>query len=354
MTDTHTCANCAVMVDVAVVLEKSVLRRVCLLAADPNYFLGLPDALVERGVVDAVHWRDTPALFSWLCELLSFQGISDAAAVTFMNVHGRAEWADVVRGLTEVPSCPKLNSHWHFRRCDFTRTRASCARPGDYARCPLPSLSLRNGNLNRMAFGLVLFIRDICDNDLVGWIDHQLEAVSEPHSPDYPERLGKAVIEPLRHVYGISDKVLNMALADLFISADPDRKLWVLAGSHMVAIDSLIHNLLHRTGTLQQLGAEHAYGPRCYGTHGCASIVRALACEIDASTFDASFPKTFPRFVQHALWRYCAQDGLNVCNGNQIADAARCENGSCKLFEACARLPLRPTIASKAAQTATL
>jgi len=107
-------------------------------------------------------------------------------------------------------------------------------------------------------------------------------------------------------------------LADLLIGADPNRSLWGLAGRHMVAIDTLIHNLLHRTGTLAQCEAEHAYGPACYAPRGCTSIVRRLAGEIDARAFDPSFPATFPRFVQHALWRYCAQDGLNVCNGNQI------------------------------------
>src|SRR3954454_22954999 len=57
---------------------------------------------------------------------------------------------------------------------------------------------------------------------------------------------------------------------------------------------SLIHNLLYRTGTLAQCGAEHAYGPGCYAPQGCAAIVRALANEIDARAFDPSFPRTFP------------------------------------------------------------
>jgi len=69
---------------------------------------------------------------------------------------------------------------------------------------------------------------------------------------------------------------------------------------------------------------------------------RRLAGEIDARTFDLRFPATFPRFVQHALWRYGAQDGLNVCNGNQIDDSRACENESCPVFAACARVPLRP------------
>jgi hypothetical protein len=33
---------------------------------------------------------------------------------------------------------------------------------------------LRNGRLNQTAYSLFLFIRDIADGDLVGWIDRQL------------------------------------------------------------------------------------------------------------------------------------------------------------------------------------
>src|SRR3954464_126604 len=140
-------------------------------------------------------------------------------------------WAlAAARGLQEHPTCPKLRSHWHFHRCDFVRSRGTCAEPAHYPACPLPALPLRNGNLNRMAYGLFLFIRDVCDGDLVGWIDRQLEAVPDPGSPDYPERLGAAVIGPLRHVFGVSQKVLSMALADLLIGADPDRPLWGLGG----------------------------------------------------------------------------------------------------------------------------
>src|SRR3954451_21438515 len=148
-------------------------------------------------------------------------------------------------------------------------------------------------------------------------------------------------------IHGASDKVLNMALADLLLGAAPERPLWQLAGSHMVAIDSLLHNLLHRTGTLSQCCAEHAYGPACYQPGRCADLVRRLAQEIDASAIDPSFPKAFPRLVQHALWLFCAQDGLNICNGVQIDDERRCENSICPVFDSCGRVSLRSAVFSK-------
>lgn len=54
---------------------------------------------------------------------------------------------------------------------------------------------------------LSLFIRDIAGDDLVAWIDQRLAQAVE-RSAD----LGSALIEPLRNVYGISDKVLALGL----------------------------------------------------------------------------------------------------------------------------------------------
>jgi hypothetical protein len=67
-----------------------------------------------------------------------------------------------------------------------------------------------------------------------------------------------------------------------------------------------------------------------------------VARRIDARRFNANYPRVFPRFVQHAVWRYCAEGGLNVCNGRMIDDSRRCRNANCMLFESCDRLALRP------------
>jgi hypothetical protein len=60
--------------------------------------------------------------------------------------------------------------------------------------------------------------------------------------------------------------------------------------------------------------ADHSYGAACYQAGGCADIIDAVAQGIDARQFNPGFPQPFPRFVQHAIWRYCAQSGLDVCN----------------------------------------
>ena len=117
-----------------------------------------------------------------------------------------------------------------------------------------------------------------------------------------------ALIAPLREIYGVSDKVLTMALSSLLLGAPNRMRLWHEVGASMIAIDTLVHNFLHRTGILHRFGAGHAYGAACYRPGGCAEIIAAVADRIDARAFNPAYPAVFPRFVQQAIWRYCAQE----------------------------------------------
>jgi hypothetical protein len=123
--------------------------------------------------------------------------------------------------------------------------------------------------------------------------------------------------------------------------------LWTEVGGSMIAIDTLVHNFLHRTGILARFNANHLYGAACYRPGGCADIIAAVAQRIDARQFNPSFPATFPRFVQHAIWQYCSQSGLDVCNGNRIDDAKRCANMDCRVRGLCDRVALRKTVGSR-------
>jgi hypothetical protein len=154
-------------------------------------------------------------------------------------------------------------------------------------------------------------------------------------------RMAAALIEPMREIYGISDKVLAMALSSLLLGAPKKLVLWAEVGGTMIAIDTLVHNFLHRTGILQRFNANHLYGAACYWPGGCADIIQAVAERIDARQFNPCFPQTFPRFVQYAIWRYCSQSGLDVCNGNRIDDSCRCENKDCRVRLMCDRVTLR-------------
>src|SRR4249919_2829858 len=194
------------------------------------------------------------------------------------------------------------------------------------AACPLPTHRLRNGHLSQIAYSLYLFIRDVANGDLVGWIDDRLDQANESGAPDPLSQARVGLIEPLRNVYGVSDKVLAMALSGILIGAADVRPRWLEVGVHLIAVDTLVHNFLHRTGILSRFKAAHPYGSGCYRPGGCADIVRLVASQIDARQFNRAFPQVFPRFVQLAIWRYCSQQSFDICNGNRVDDRYRCQN----------------------------
>ena len=153
---------------------------------------------------------------------MSFQGISDAVASGYIAQHGNVRWAEIAEALSRSPSCPKLGGYWRFYDCRYHKGSDTCSEPRHVDACPLPRHPLRNGRLNQMAYSLFLFMRDIADDDFVGWIDRQLGAV-DPDSPDRLATLREAIIGPLRNVYGVADKVLAMALSSLLLVAGKRR-----------------------------------------------------------------------------------------------------------------------------------
>jgi len=125
------------------------------------------------------------------------------------------------------------------------------------------------------------------------------------------------------------------------MAGGPDRQDWVRVGQSMVAIDSLVHNFFHRTGILAAYKAQHPYGQRCFGQSGCSVILYDLADRINAKEFNRTFPRTFPRFIQHAVWSFCAEQRLNICNGRQIDDGRPCTKSDCPVGDRCGRVQLR-------------
>jgi hypothetical protein len=142
----------------------------------------------------------------------------------------------------------------------------------------------------------------------------------------------------------VSNKVLAMALAQLLLGDDANRPIWVEAGTVMIAVDTLVHTFLHRTGMLRDYGAEHPYGSRCYAPGGCADIVEQIAGNIDARRFNPSYPANFPRFVRNAIWRFCAEAGLNRwMNGPTVI-----ASGLVGFADPSWHIVVQPTIATRA------
>jgi hypothetical protein len=290
----------------------------------------------------AIRRRDTPSIFDWLMSELSLQGVSDRVAKDYIDDHGNITWADIDGELRSGPSCPKLRGYWQFNGCQYHKGTGTCAEPDHFDQCGLPTHMLRNGRLNQTAYSLYLFVRDIAGGDLVGWIDRQLGDSSKRVPRPPLAELRAALIDPLRNVYGVSDKILTMALSFLLVAAGKRR--WFEVGASFIVVDTLVHNFLERTGILRRFEADHAVGPQCYQPGRCAEILERIANEIDASAFNPTFPPVFPRFVQIAVWQYCAEGGLDVCNGNRIDDKSRCDNRHCQIRGICDRVSLKAKI----------
>ena len=151
-----------------------MIHAICGLAGSATLIDDIRADLRADKVRAAIRNRDAAVVFDWLMAALSYQGISDQAAYEYMKRHGRAEWRDIEQKLGQGVSCPKLKSYWHFHGCRYEKGSRTCAVPEHIGCCPLPSHDLRNGHLNQAAYSLFLFIRDLADGDLIGWIDGQL------------------------------------------------------------------------------------------------------------------------------------------------------------------------------------
>ena len=159
-----------------------MVHATCCLAGSASYLADIRDDLRDRGIIRAVRDHDTPALFDWLIEALSFQGISDAVAAGYIAEHGSVRWSEIAEALSRNPSCPKLGGYWRFYDCRYHKGSDTCSEPGHIDACPLPRHPLRNGRLNQMAYSLFLFMRDVADDDFVGWIDSAIGCGGSPIS----------------------------------------------------------------------------------------------------------------------------------------------------------------------------
>jgi hypothetical protein len=163
-----------------------------------------------------------------------------------------------------------------FTGCNYQKASRTCAYPEHLDVCSLPSHSLRKGDLNQTTYSLYLFLRDECHGDLVIWIDDQLAAADQPDAPGRVQRMREALLKPLSSVHGFGRKIISMAFADLLLGTGLKRERWLTTGASLIVIDTLVHNWMHRTGILAELGAEHAHGPACYRPGGCAEIIEQV------------------------------------------------------------------------------
>jgi hypothetical protein len=183
-----------------------LVQRICRIAGEPHLIDEISNALARGGVQSAIQRHDTSVLFDWLLETISYQGIGNHVASEYMERDGRLRCNDIAALIETRPPCPKLQSYWHFDRCGYKKAKRRCAEPDHFPACPVPMHDLRNGRLNQAAYSLFLFMRDIAGGDFVGWIDRRLADADSAPTPDRATRLRHALIEPLSHAHGVSNK----------------------------------------------------------------------------------------------------------------------------------------------------
>ncbi len=328
-----------------------LVRTICLLPGNSELLGNAFRGAGPRWLRQAIRERDTPALYDWLITGFSFQGISDRIAADYIDRHGNASWA-VVEDLlgTRHCRCEKLTGFAAYRDCGYRKTAQTCRNPAELPNCPVPALPLRRGGLNQLAVSLYLFLRDICHADLVGFIDQLFAEIDGVKLADPIQAKHDRLMAEFGAIHAVSAKLIAMMIGSLLMAGGSERRDWQKVGRTMVTIDSLLHNFFHRTGILAAFDLHHQYGHICFSARGCAGVIYQLADRIDARIIDASYPRCFPRQIEVAIWTFCAESQLDICNGRHIDDRFPCARADCPVGGRCSRLVLHPAAPAEDAE----
>lgn len=241
-------------------------------------------------------------------------GGGDQSNMTYYAKQQHKPTYNRVKQAVTTARCSKLASFQALKGCGYSKTANKCTEPAYFKSCPLPAFDMKRGALNHMAFSLFFFLRDVCGRDFYTFVtqhfgEGQLAAGAMGE-------LLQSFIKKITTIASVGPKLAHMALSGLFLTCYPGWD-YRRVGLHMIAVDSLVHNFLHRTGILADYGVNHAYGPRCHNQTGCLGVIHDLASHIDCREFNPTLPAHFPRFIQYHIWAYCGQAGENICNLNK-------------------------------------
>ena len=82
-----------------------LLERLCALAGSLTFTEDARASLERAGAIGAVRDHDDGVLFDWVMQVVSYQGIADEIATSYMDRHGRIRAADVHSALAARPTC---------------------------------------------------------------------------------------------------------------------------------------------------------------------------------------------------------------------------------------------------------
>ena len=156
-------------------------------------------------------------------------------------------------------------------------------------------------------------------------------------APELVATARQALLRQFGRVEGVSAKLANMVLADILLGGRPKDMRWRMIGAAMCTVDVLVHKFLDRTGILKAFGLEHAYGPRCYRENGCDGVIAELARVVPVQSIDPAYPDYFPRLLELAIWRFCAETQHGVCRTRIVGKGRLCnQRHHCPVAQSCA------------------
>lgn len=234
--------------------------------------------------------------------------------------------------------CPKLESFDQFDRCGYSKSQKDsgkpCTMPRFFNECPLPQYDMKNGKLNQMVFSTYLFLKDRCQGDFPGFIKEIFgtpQQVEKLEEEELNARV-KTLENEMCRIFNVGPKLINMTMSSLFY-AKTGKWNYRRVFPQMAAVDSLVHEFLHRTGTLKLFGREHKYGEKvCHSPEGCVGVINDIARQIDCRRYNKDYPEYYPRMVQVCIWKFCTES----CNQKNCKYEELDEG--CEFFDWCEHL----------------
>src|SRR5437762_13188734 len=89
----------------AIAYPVRLIRQVCWIAGSPTMVEDVQAEFKAAGLRAAVRRHDTAAIFDWLIEAVSYQGIADRVAHDYIRRHGTVTWADIEANLAAGITC---------------------------------------------------------------------------------------------------------------------------------------------------------------------------------------------------------------------------------------------------------
>ena len=82
-------------------LENAVtlVRRICELCGEPNLNKDIRASFRKMGLLEAIRQHDSDTIYDWMVEAISYQGISDHVASTYIEQHGSVSAWEIGQGL---------------------------------------------------------------------------------------------------------------------------------------------------------------------------------------------------------------------------------------------------------------